>query len=477
MGFMTITATSQARPESAAGVLAAARARRRVADTAETELMELAVEWAVMHPVDSIHEPATRTLRGFGQTDLALAGPGAPSVAEFCVAEFAAAVGLSTEAGKRFLGEAMELRYRLPCLWTRVVRGDLAGWKARVVARETTRLSAEAAEFVDRNVAPTAHKVRPAELDRLVAEAIGRFMPEEVERLAKESWDKRHVTLFDQLVSFTGTMRLEAELDIADALDFDTAVAAGAEQRAALGSTETLDVRRAQAVGDVARRQLALDLIADDPGDDRSDTEAAPGRSRSLRPRRVVLHVHLSEAAVHRTNPVARVERGDSVVTADQVRTWCGNPDAQVIVKPVIDLADCVSVDSDRVPDRVAEQVGLRDRTCVFPWCGRPARRCRPDDPGTLGEHACDCDHVIARARGGPTCSCNLAPLCRRHHRLKTHSPWTYLVLDPGRYLWTSPHGYQFLRDRTGTLDVSGDRPRPEPLGDLPSAPARPPDP
>jgi hypothetical protein len=68
---------------------------------------------------------------------------------------------------------------------------------------------------------------------------------------------------------------------------------------------------------------------------------------------------------------------------------------------------------------------------------------------------------VVARARGGPTCSCNIAALCRRHHRLKTHSPWGYLVLDPGTYLWTSPHGYQFLRDQTGTLDVSRDRPHP----------------
>ena len=81
----------------------------------------------------------------------------------------------------------------------------------------------------------------------------------------------------------------------------------------------------------------------------------------------------------------------------------------------------------------------------------------------------CDTDHVIAHAAGGATCSCNTAPVCRRHHRLKTHTPWTYTVIDPGTYLWTSPHGYQFLRDRHGTTDVSRDRPPPRapdpPLG------------
>jgi hypothetical protein len=442
------TAAPLVRPDSARDVLRAARDRRRVADAAEADLLVLAVDWALMHPADSIHEVATHAVRGFGQSDLALAGPGAPTVAEHAVPELSAALGLSTDAGKRFVGEALELCFRLPRLWRRVTSGELPSWKARMVARETTRLSLEAAAYVDRHAAPVAHKVKPAQLERVVHEAIGRFMPEEVERLAAESWDKRHVTIDDQLVSFTGTMHVDAELDIADALDLEAAVAAGAEQRAALGSTEPLDVRRAQAVGDLARRQLALDLEA----------EPSPAQpTRRSKPRQVVLHVHLSEAAIAGADPVARLERADSLIGVEQVRAWCGNTDAQVVVKPVIDLDACRGSESDAVPDAIAEQVALRDRTCVFPWCTRPARSCRPDD------HACDGDHVVARARGGPTCSCNIAPLCRRHHRLKTHTPWSYVVVDPGTYLWTSPHGYQFLRDPGGTLDVSADRPRPQP--------------
>ena len=35
-------------------------------------------------------------------------------------------------------------------------------------------------------------------------------------------------------------------------------------------------------------------------------------------------------------------------------------------------------------------------------------------------------------------------------------------MLEPGSFLWSSPHGYQFLRDHYGTLDVSRDRRRPE---------------
>ena len=143
------------------------------------------------------------------------------------------------------------------------------------------------------------------------------------------------------------------------------------------------------------------------------------------------------------------MENQRQVVTADQIRTWCANPDTQVIVKPVIDLNEHIHVEGYEVPARLREQTMLRDHTCVFPWCTRSARKA-------------DADHVIPYAEGGTTSSDNIAPLCRRHHRLKTHSPWTYTMLEPGSFLWSSPHGYQFLRDHHGTLDVDrrddGDR-------------------
>ena len=43
--------------------------------------------------------------------------------------------------------------------------------------------------------------------------------------------------------------------------------------------------------------------------------------------------------------------------------------------------------------------VRARNRTCAFPGCRRPAARC-------------DLDHAIPWDQGGPTCLCNLAPLC-----------------------------------------------------------------
>ena len=453
-----MTSTALELPDTASGVLAAARERRAAADRAEADLLMLAVQWAVLHPAETLDDAesfASRVhLAGADDRPVTLAGPGAPLVAEFSVAEFAAAIGVGTETGKHYLGHALELRYRLPRLWQRVVAGDLPAWRARRVARETVSqaLSVQAAGFVDRHVAPVAHRVTPAALARLVDEAIGRCMPEAAQRRRAEAADGRHFTIDHDQVSFAGTSLVTGELDLADALDLEDAIRGIAGQLSDLGSTDSLDVRRSVAAGELGRRQLALDLSA----------PAASDRQRPKAKRsRTVLHLHLSQAALAGTTDgmIGRVENIRAPVTAQQIRDWCGRPDTTVVVKPVIDLADHVHVDAYEVPDRIAERVALRDHTCAFPWCTRPARTLTPHD------HPCDCDHVVPYRHDGPggrahhqTCGCRLAPLCRRHHRLKTHSAWTYTVLEPGSYLWSSPHGYQFLRDHGGTLDVSADR-------------------
>lgn len=153
--------------------------------------------------------------------------------------------------------------------------------------------------------------------------------------------------------------------------------------------------------------------------------------------------------------PLPKVEA--TSISVIEVRNWCAWPDASVTVKPVIDLADHVRTDAYEIPDRIKERVALRDGVCVFPWCTRPARNL------SLTGHDTDCDHIQPWGpskesnSSGQTCTCNLAPLCRSHHRLKTHHGWSYQPLDTGTYLWQSPHGHAYLRDHTGTTAVGLD--------------------
>jgi hypothetical protein len=71
----------------------------------------------------------------------------------------------------------------------------------------------------------------------------------------------------------------------------------------------------------------------------------------------------------------------------------------------------------------------------------------------------CDLDHTKPHAQGGTTCPCNLVPGCRPHHRAKTHSGWRYIIVDPGTYLWQSPHGAWHLVDHRGTHALDPPRP------------------
>ncbi|HET7684196.1 MAG TPA: hypothetical protein VFK34_11085, partial [Marmoricola sp.] len=91
---------------------------------------------------------------------------------------------------------------------------------------------------------------------------------------------------------------------------------------------------------------------------------------------------------------------------------------------------------------RMSEQAVLRDGTCIFPHCTRPAR-------------GCEDEHCIPYDAGGPSASDNTGKMCCKHHRAKTHGGWRYRIIRPGTYEWTSPHGYRYIRDPSGTIDLT----------------------
>ncbi|HEV2375511.1 MAG TPA: HNH endonuclease signature motif containing protein [Streptosporangiaceae bacterium] len=104
-----------------------------------------------------------------------------------------------------------------------------------------------------------------------------------------------------------------------------------------------------------------------------------------------------------------------------------------------------------RPPPSLAHRVQVRQRTCCFPGCRRPATRC-------------DLDHTIPYDQGGRTCECSLAPLCRRHHRAKQAQGWHLDQPQPGVMVWRLPHG------RTYTTE-------PDPYPDIPDPGTELPDP
>lgn len=372
-------------------------------------------------------------IEGLVDTGIPIAGPGAPLVSEFGLMELIAVLGRSPDNGRTYVGHIIETAWRLPHIWQSVMTGRLTTWRAERIADLTCRLNLAAAAFVDRQLASVS-AVGWAQLERLVDEAIARFDPDAADDRRQERHDHRRVDISD--VDANGLLDIQATVDAADGRDLDHALTRRATLRRQLGDTDSLDVRRAKAVGDLARNDLELDLICAD-GDTGEVLAQSPGH-------KAVLNLHITDTTLTGDNPVGRWDTGNTrvPVNSEQIRDWLGSC-ASIIVRPVIDLADCAPVDSYEIPDRLRRRTIQRDHTCRFPHCSVAAERC-------------DLDHHVAYDQGGPTCPCNLVPLCRRHHRAKTFSLWRYLTIAPAHYLWISPHRHVFHvgPDGTRTLDL-----------------------
>uniref|UniRef100_UPI002606F9F2 HNH endonuclease signature motif containing protein n=1 Tax=Nocardioides sp. TaxID=35761 RepID=UPI002606F9F2 len=280
----------------------------------------------------------------------------------------------------------------------------------------------EAARYIDTMLAPVLHSCTYAQIERTVTMGIDLYDPAEAERRAKKAAEDRSFDIHLDGASTDGTVAVEGSLALEDALDLEQAVKNGAKALGDLGCEEPLDARRAMAVGDMARSQLALDL-QNDGGE--GGVESGGGRG-------VTIYAHLDPDSPHASidNP------GCNDVLIEQIKAWCETVGNTVTIKPVIDLNTEISTQAYTPTVKLAEQVRLRDQCCVFPHCTRRARY-------TDIDHREPYDKTNP-ATGGKTTTSNLALLCRRHHRTKAFSPWTYTSPEPGVYDWTSPSGTRF---------------------------------
>lgn len=470
-----------------AGLLGRVRGARAAAVAAEVELFVLAAEWADAHP-DLGDEPHARTSpggtcswcgtfcpavsgaaaaelgdfngacpQGQMEKDDDLDDPFVPAVAWHAAAPLGAAIGRTTHAGRLLMRDALLVRHRLPRLWGRVVAAQVEPWRARRVAAVIVHQPRHVSDWLDVHVSPVAHTIGVRGLDRLLDEARLRLEPERREAEQLEALDARHATFDRESVNHTGVAEMALRGDWVDIDDFDRALsevaAALAVRDEARGRPpESLDVRRSRAVGVLADPGAALALLRDPAG---TATPAPDLAGRPDRHKIVEIVCHLTPTQLAGLDPVMRVMLPGRTgalgqpapMLTETVRSWCGRDDVTVRVLPLLDLGGHRRVDAYEVPVRTERRVGEIAGTCAFPWCDRAPT-------------SCECDHVVPYdqadpSRGGATCECNLAPLCRHHHRLKTFVGWSYTPLEPGVWLWRDPHGQQFLRDRAGTRDVT----------------------
>ena len=326
--------------DSPTGVLEVLRADKAEADAAEIRIFRGAVEWAVMHPVESILKAAT--VDGT-EDELAIAGPGAPLVAEFCVAELALALGMSTGAGKRYLGDAVETRYRLPRLWKRV---SLARFRSGRPAR--SRLARSSCPRTPRRSStstsrPIAHPCSYAQIDRAVDHARDLYDPDEAEAKRAEAAEHRNVNVRLGDVTIDGQVYIEATADLADALAFEAAISAKAHDLLEEFPHLSLDVRRSMALG----------------------TARHDGGGKEL-----VIHAHHDVSNPH---GLVYIENTRSWITVEQLGEWCTDSGNRVTIQP-----GAATSTSTCTPTRTNPRPGCANR---------PSRPTRPASSPTAPDH------------------------------------------------------------------------------------------
>ena len=413
--------------------LAAAEALVRERRAVEVRELELALHWADLHGHDPRieGEPVVPGAPRLVQ----LGGAGTPQVQDLALCELAIARGQHTMATRAFVADGLDLRHRLPEVYTAFRNGDVDLWVARKVASMTRKLDPQAAALVDAAVAEAVDQGS----GRLLSIAEAKVMEADAERARAEREEARcrryvAVTPTDELglrtviapVVPADGVWLDAFVDrVADALD------ARRELIPDLALECTRDELRSVALGWLAHPEDVIALLAGE--------ESPRGRGAKARP--AVVHVHLHQAALEGAAGVARVEEIGHMLL-EELAGLLGH--AHITLVPVVDLNQSVSVNGYEHPQAVKDRTHLRTVGDVFPHAATITRRTDMDHPAPYDP----------TGPPGQTGDHNAAPLGRRHHRAKTHLPYRSRQLDLARYLWRSPHGLRRLVDGSGTHEL-----------------------
>ena len=436
----------------------------------------VAAAWVQRHGVNDLALSLDGNLVPGGDRLIDLGGGGTPRVAEFALAELGTVLALSPGAVRCLVADVLDLAYRLPACWALVRAGVVPASYLRRVAAQSRQLPLEAVGSVDQTMANMidrstrlGQRRQPGTIGRV---PWGRFLAK-LDAAVMNADPEQAQADVDAEAESTGVFptrdvrRGHRGVFIKAAAPAVAAFVAATERIAdclrVLGDQTTMPQRQAAAIGILADPTVALTVIQQAAAVDDGTTgvsDAARVVSEQRRATRdLVLYVHLTDQTLTRrrsdrnpfgskpgTTSVARVEDIGALL-ADQVREWAAH--TRVIVKPVIDLNHEVSVDAYETPDRLRERLILRTPADPFPYAANVSR-------------TGDIDHtnryVFDRGDGRPppgqTRDSNLSRMIRSTHRLKTHSGWRVIQARNGVFFWTSPHGYQYLVDHTGTTPL-----------------------
>jgi hypothetical protein len=356
-------------------------------------------------------------------------------------AEVSAAMGTADRAASGQMCIAMALRERLPRVAALFAQGRLS---AKLVATITWRthliVDAEIQERIDSAIADRAVKWGPlsvAKLESAIDSLVDVHDPDARRRL-REAARSRDV-LFGKPDDVSGTRSMWGRLLTSDAELFERRLAHMLSGVCA-ADPRTAGQRRSDAMGAIA---VGADRLTCQCGDPNCPSAGDDPRATSF-----VINL-IAEPPALDAKPDPRIS-GDGEVKKPAAESAKPNAAAALIlgggVIPTPLLAELIKNGAkvqwvhkpDAIPEtgyrpsrKTARFVRMRDMTCRFPGCDKPA------------EH-CDIDHTTPYP-AGVTHPSNTKCLCRIHHLLKTFERWLDEQRPDGSIIWTAPSGATYV--------------------------------
>jgi hypothetical protein len=337
--------------------------------------------------------------------------------------EVAACLGTTRTAGEAKLGRALCLG-SLPTVADALMRGEIDARKADLFADELVVLGESTARAMADYLLPHAGRLTVPQLRARIRRAELSLNPAAAHVRHQKARSERRIEMHP---ARDGMGWLSAYLPVDDAAAVYTALTALADA-APPGDARCVDARRADVLVDTVTRYL-------DAG------ECPDGRPLPRRHgRRPHLNVTAAATTVLGLDDLPGDLSGYGPIPASMVREIA----SRSLWRPLLVDAESgvlISAGSGtyRPASALAEAILTRDVTCTFPGCRVPAQRC-------------DLDHIEPydprRPAVDQTIETNLHPLCRHHHRMKTHGGWSvFRDRHTGASVWTSPTDHRYRRE------------------------------
>jgi hypothetical protein len=346
--------------------------------------------------------------------------------------EITAALRISPVTGEARILEAQELTTTWNPMLSAMLAGSLTVEHVRAIGRQLRNLPGygsadpvEEAEYAKHcaevlaKVVPFAATHTPGESGRKTRVLVTAIDPAGARKRRRKAAEQDHGVFLNPVEPGTSEIR---------------AVMPTAHAEAVMQAVNTLakDQRFEVADGCITRGQrrvaALVALMLGDPGSVGQVT--GPAQEAKL-----AVHVNVLvplETLVGASEQGGRI--GNTPATADEVTDLIAQAalESSTIRRLVTDATGCI-LDAGRrhylASDLQKLVLRLRDQYCRFPGCNRPAERC-------------EIDHAHPYDAGGHTDTCNLGPLCKHHHELKTSGYWHITTsAKDGSCTWRSPLG------------------------------------